>query len=106
VASGVGIDTPGLGTMIQNVGHWARARLLHRNAGVMQVVDEKIEMHVLLSVLARPHRRSIARHTVEGEAPDGLPAEGQPIGVAFGLGQVEDLLPEPGQFARGRRTLG
>jgi hypothetical protein len=100
VPRGVGIDSPGLGTRIQNVSDRMGTRPLNRKAGVVQVVDEQVEVHALLSVLTWPRRWSIAGHSMEGKAADGLPAESQPVGVAFRVGQVEDLLPEPGQSLR------
>lgn len=95
---GVGIDPPSLGAGIQNVGQWARTGLLNHSAGLVEIVDEEIEMRVLLPVLTGLGRRSIARHTVEGEATHWFPAECQPVGITFRLGEVEDLLPEPGQL--------
>ena len=59
VPRGVGIDQPSLGARIQNVGHWARTRLLNHKAGVVQILDEEIKMRLLLSVLARPRRTYI-----------------------------------------------
>src|SRR6478735_1558148 len=73
------------------------SRLFHRKAGVVHVVDEKIEVHLLFSMLPGPRRRSEASHSMEREAADRLPAQSQPVRISLRLGQVEDLLPEPGQ---------
>ena len=94
---GVGVDPPSLRAGIQYVGQRKSTHTLDQQACFAQVVDEKVEVRLLLSVLTRPRRRAVARHSMKREAADGVPAESQPLGVALRLGQVEDLLPEPGQ---------
>jgi hypothetical protein len=65
VPSGVGIDPPGPWAGIQYLGQRAGTRDLNRKASVTQVVNEKVEVHVLLSALARPRGRPITSHTVK-----------------------------------------
>src|SRR5689334_592695 len=93
----VGVDPPSLWAGIQYVGQRKRTYTLDQQACFAQVVDEKVEVRLVLSVLARPRRRAVARYPMEREAADGVPAESEALGVALRLGQVEDLLPEPGQ---------
>lgn len=65
VASGVGMDPPRPWPGIHYLGQRAGTRQLDRKAGVTQIVNEKVEVHVLLSALPRPRGRSVASHTVE-----------------------------------------
>ena len=65
MASGVGMDPPRPWPGIHYLGQRAGTRQLDRKAGVTQIVNEKVEVHVLLSALPRPRGRSVASHTVE-----------------------------------------
>lgn len=98
MARGVSIDPPALGTRVQNIRQRASTRFCHGEAGFVEIVDKKVEVHVLFAVLTRPRRWSVVSHTVEGKTADRLLAQRQPVGIALRRRQVEDLLPEARQL--------
>jgi hypothetical protein len=94
---GVGVDPPGPGARVQNVRQRTSTQPSQPRLASWRSSTRRSK-RTCCSVLAWPCRWSVASHTVEGKAADGLPAESQPVAITLRLGQVENLLPEPGQL--------
>src|SRR4029077_1459460 len=62
-----------------------RAETEHRRLGGVEVVDDHVEMHLLGHLLARPSRRGIVLHLLEGDALAVLRADLGPAGRDVGL---------------------
>lgn len=98
VASRVGEDTPRLRPRIHHPSQRRPTGTLNRGRRSLQVVDQEIEVHLLLTRRARPRRGHIALDAMEREPTDRFPLQSEPVIGALGWREVQDLLPERGHW--------